>query len=66
MSMPGYPALGLQAVTGFLVEQWVGLRIQATLSCYSHRSFHVALFFLVMFVLLMAGFLHVDIKMFTP
>lgn len=44
----------------------MGLRIQATLSCYSHRSFHVALFFLVMFVLLMAGFLHVDIKMFTP
>lgn len=34
MSMAGYPAPGLQAVTGFLVEQWVGLRIQATLSCY--------------------------------
>lgn len=32
--MPGHPAPGLPVVTGFLVEQWVGLRIQATLSCY--------------------------------
>ncbi|XP_057617252.1 galactose-3-O-sulfotransferase 2 [Chionomys nivalis] len=30
------------------------------------RSFHVALFCLVLVVLLMAGFLHVDIEMFTP